>query len=228
MNVIGLIVYIFPVLFALTIHEFSHGYIAYLRGDDTAKMAGRLSLNPMRHLDIFGTIIFPLMLILLRSPFVFGWAKPVPINPYNFKDYKKDTALTAAAGPIANFLSAAVFSIIFNILYKILHFPLDNIITCIIFFTIFVNIILGLFNLIPIPPLDGSKVIGGFMSDKMYFTFQKVEKKGMFILLAIILLSNIFGLNIISRIILIPSLFLLHIITGLSSSEIVNILTSIL
>ncbi len=214
-TIIRIVIFIFPILSALTLHEFSHGYVAYLRGDDTAKRAGRLSLNPIRHLDIFGTIIFPLLLILIGSPFIIGWAKPVPINPYNFKDYKKDTALTAAAGPIANFIAAAVFSIIFNILYNIFHVSDNSIIVLIVFYTIFINIILGLFNLIPIPPLDGSKIIGGFMSDRMYFAFQKLERKGIFILITIILISNFLGLNIIGRVILPPVLFLVNILTGL-------------
>jgi len=197
---------IFPVLFALTIHEFSHGYAAYKLGDDTAKRAGRLTLNPLKHLDPIGTI----MLFIAKI----GWAKPVPINPYNFKNIKRDTALVSLAGPLANFISAIAFSIIFNLLYS--PTASQNIFILIIFYTIFINIALGLFNLIPIPPLDGSKIFGAFLPDRLYYKFQQFERKGMFLFIAIILISNFAGLNIIGGVILPPIRFFVRMLTGVS------------
>jgi len=207
MNIIQqFFILIFPVLFALTIHEFSHGYAAYKLGDDTAKRAGRLTLNPLKHLDPIGTI----MLFIAKI----GWARPVPINPYNFKNFKRDTAIVSFAGPLANFISAIAFSIIFNLLYS--PTASQNIFIMIIFYTIFINIALGLFNLIPIPPLDGSKIFGALLPDRLYFQYQKFERKGMFLFIAIILISNFAGLNIIGGVILPPIRFFVRLLTGVS------------
>jgi len=206
MNIIQqFFILIFPVLFALTIHEFSHGYAAYKLGDDTAKRAGRLTLNPLKHLDPIGTI----MLFIAKI----GWAKPVPINPYNFKNFKRDTAIVSFAGPLANFISAIAFSILFNLFYSPTS---QNIFLIIIFYTIFINIALGLFNLIPIPPLDGSKIFGALLPDRLYFKYQQFERKGMFLFIAIILISNFAGLNIVGSVILPPIRFFVRLLTGVS------------
>jgi len=205
---------IFPILYALTIHEFSHGYAAYKLGDDTAKRAGRLTINPIRHIDPFGTIIFPLMLIITRMPFVFGWARPVPINPYNFRNFKRDTALVSLAGPMANFISAIAFSILFNFLNNTMMQGSQNVFLIILYYTIFINIVLGIFNLIPIPPLDGSKIFAAFLPDKLYFKFQQFERKGMILFLAIIIISSVTGLNIISNVIFPPIKFFMKVLIG--------------
>ncbi|MCK4359306.1 MAG: site-2 protease family protein [Candidatus Cloacimonetes bacterium] len=199
---------IFPILYALTVHEFSHGYIAYRLGDDTAKRAGRLTLNPLKHLDPIGTI----MLFIAHI----GWARPVPINPYNFKNVKKDTAYVALAGPAANFISAVIFSVIFNIFNPTVYMVEKNVFLLILFYTIFINIALGLFNLIPFPPLDGSKILGAFLSDEAYYRYQRFERKGAFILIGIILVSNLMGLNIIGGVIMPPINFFIKLLTGIS------------
>ncbi|MEA3475276.1 MAG: site-2 protease family protein [Candidatus Cloacimonadota bacterium] len=199
---------IFPILYALTVHEFSHGYVAYRLGDDTAKRAGRLTLNPLKHLDPIGTI----MLFIVHI----GWAKPVPINPYNFKNIKRDTAYVALAGPAANFISAIIFSLIFNFFNAHTSASSQNIFIVIIFYTIFINIALGLFNLIPFPPLDGSKILGAFLSDEAYFRYQRFERKGAFILIGIVLVSNLMGLNIIGGVIMPPINFFIKLLTGIS------------
>jgi len=199
---------IFPILYALTVHEFSHGYVAYRLGDDTAKRAGRLTLNPIKHLDPIGTI----MLFIAHI----GWARPVPINPYNFRNIKKDTAYVALAGPVANFISAIIFSVIFNFFNAHTLASSQNIFMVIIFYTIFINIALGLFNLIPFPPLDGSKILGAFLSDEAYFRYQRFERKGAFILIGIILISNLMGLNIIGGVIMPPINFFIKLLTGIS------------
>ncbi|MBS3741793.1 MAG: site-2 protease family protein [Candidatus Cloacimonetes bacterium] len=200
------VILLFPVLFALTIHEFSHGLIAYQLGDDTAYRAGRLTLNPIKHLDPIGT----LMLFIVHI----GWAKPVPINPYNFTDIKKDTAIVSFAGPAANFIAAAVFSLIFRLISPNIYSNNPNIFVMIIFYTIFINIALGFFNLIPLPPLDGSKILGAFLSDEAYYKFQQFEKKGIFIFLGIIIVSRMLNLNIIGNIILPPIRFFVTLFTG--------------
>ncbi|MCK4359825.1 MAG: site-2 protease family protein [Candidatus Cloacimonetes bacterium] len=199
---------IFPILYALTVHEFSHGYMAYLLGDDTAKKAGRLTLNPIKHLDPIGTI----MLFIVKI----GWAKPVPINPYNFRNIKRDTAYVALAGPLANFISAVIFSVIFNIFKPTVFMLEKNVFLLILFYTIFINIALGLFNLIPFPPLDGSKILGAFLSDEAYFRYQRFERKGVLILVIIIIGGNLLGIHIISGIIMPPINFLIRLLTGIS------------
>ena len=209
------------ILMSIIIHEVSHGYAAYLLGDDTAYRAGRLSFNPIKHIDKFGTIFLPLMLLLVtRGGLAFGYAKPVPINPHNFKDYKKDTALTAAAGPASNFIIAIIFSLIFRFIMSKID-PYAPVSQTVIFFvrllqtTIMINLLLGLFNLIPFPPLDGSKVLGAFLSDELYFKYTAQERKGMMIFMTMMLVSYVFKLNIIGSIIFPPLKFIMKILTGI-------------
>lgn len=133
-------------------HEFFHGWTAYQLGDPTAKYAGRLTLNPLKHIDPMGTVIIPLFLLLFAGAFI-GWAKPVPYNPYNLKDQKWGSTKVAFAGPGANFLIALIFSVLFRFL------PITESFFIAISWIIYINIFLGLFNLIPIPPLDGSKLL---------------------------------------------------------------------
>ena len=162
-----LIIFIF--LFSVILHEISHGEMARVLGDPTAEVSGRLSLNPLRHLDPFGSIILPGFLLLLRflSPtkegIIFGWAKPVPINPYNFKNPKKDFAKVAVAGPIANILLALFFSLLIRILPSTSAFFLN--LKDIFSLIVWVNLTLAIFNLVPIPPLDGSHILFAFLPE---------------------------------------------------------------
>jgi Zn-dependent protease len=169
-------------LFSVIIHEISHGSVAYSMGDSTAKDSGRLTLNPLKHLDPFGSVILPLLLLVLsrgQGP-VFGWAKPVPVNPYNFKDQKWGMLKVSIAGPAANFLIAIIFGL------AVRFIPLSQ--SLFIFFSIivFYNFLLGLFNLMPIPPLDGSWILFFFLPR----TWEKVRffltQYSIFILLAFI------------------------------------------
>jgi len=163
-----LIIFIF--LFSVILHEISHGEMARVLGDPTAEVSGRLSLNPLRHLDPFGSIILPGFLLLLRflSPtkegIIFGWAKPVPINPYNFKNPKKDFAKVAVAGPIANILLALFFSLLIRILPSTSAFFLN--LKDVFSLIVWVNLTLAIFNLVPIPPLDGSHILFAFLPDR--------------------------------------------------------------
>jgi len=160
-----LIIFIF--LFSVILHEISHGEMAKLLGDPTAEISGRLSLNPLKHLDPFGSIILPGFLLLLRflSPtkegIIFGWAKPVPINPYNFKNQKIDSAKVAIAGPLANIFLALIFSLLIRILPSTSVFFLN--LKAVSSLIVWVNLTLAIFNLVPIPPLDGSHILFAFL-----------------------------------------------------------------
>ncbi|PID29040.1 MAG: site-2 protease family protein [Candidatus Cloacimonadota bacterium] len=196
-----------PILIiSLSVHELSHGITAYWLGDDTAKRAGRLTLNPLAHIDWLGLIALFIVHI--------GWAKPVPINPYNFKNYKRDTAITAAAGPVSNFIMAVFASLLLRF---ILNYGMSVnvlIFAQILKLTVFYNLALGLFNLIPFPPLDGSKIIGGFLSHRAYAAYTAQEKKGMQIFMIIMMLSWMFHWNLIGSFIDKPLHFLLKLLIG--------------
>lgn len=148
--------FLFPLfMVAVVIHEVSHGWVALQLGDSTAKEAGRLTLNPLKHIDPVGTVILPLFLVLIRAPFVFGWARPVPINILNLRHPKQDMLWVGIAGPLANFLLAIVASLFLKFwggdLSALLGSSLRALIT--------INLVLGTFNLLPVPPLDGSRVL---------------------------------------------------------------------
>jgi Zn-dependent protease len=184
-----------PILVAIILHEVSHGFVAYRLGDPTAKMMGRLTLNPIAHIDLFGTIIMPLLLLVSTGgQLVFGYAKPVPINPYNFKNPKRDMAISAAGGPLMNIFIAFVSVIILkylivpvighassDMLGKIIK-PLVMMMTA----SIQINIVLAVFNLIPIPPLDGGRVLMGFLPDRQAHILGKLEPFGMIIVLVLL------------------------------------------
>ncbi len=189
----------FFIFMSIVIHEISHGYAAYLLGDDTAKRMGRLSLNPLHHVDIFGTIILPIILVMTAG-FAFGYAKPVPINPYNFKNYKKGMGITGAAGPIANFAITFLLAILYVILAKS-GFNQDLRAFEVIKLTMQVNIFLALFNLIPVPPLDGSRIVGAFLSDEAYIKYSKLERYGMYIILGALVVGSLLNISIIGLII---------------------------
>jgi len=156
MQEINFIFAIAVLIMSVVIHEVSHGYTAYALGDSTAKDAGRMSLNPFRHLDLFGSFIIPAITYLLGG-FIFGWAKPVPYNPYNLRNQKWGPALVGAAGPLSNFLVAVVFGLFirYGSTFAFLPASFFQIATLLVF----INLILGIFNLVPIPPLDGSKIL---------------------------------------------------------------------
>lgn len=178
-------------LIALTVHEFSHAYAAYKMGDDTAKNFGRLTLNPIKHIDPIGAIC----MIFLHV----GWAKPVPINMRNFKNPRKGFAITAAAGPLSNLILAFVSALLYLLFYALVRdvrtdsdFVFNLIINTLIFLSVFhsINIGLAIFNLLPIPPLDGSRLLGLVLPEKIYYTILKYEQKIYYGVLAWLLVGD--------------------------------------
>ena len=177
---LNLLILIPVLLISMMFHELAHGWIAYRLGDPTAKNRGRLSLNPIKHLDPLGTAMF--IITYLFSGFVFGWAKPIPVSPYYFKDRQRGMAIVGAAGPITNFILAIIFILILNWI----HPDVDSRWFEVFFLFFQINIVLGLFNLIPIPPLDGSRVLGAFLPRNAYEKWVQVDRYGMFVVFILI------------------------------------------
>jgi Zn-dependent protease len=178
------------VLFAISIHESAHAWMANKFGDPTAKNQGRITLNPIAHIDLIGTIIFPLLLAIAGAP-VFGWAKPVMVNPYNLRDPRRANIFISAAGPGSNIISSFGGIVLFLILRNmgVLSGGAGSgigILVYIFFFFIVINIYLAIFNLIPIPPLDGSGIIEGVLKGEALYNYQKIKPYGFIILLIII------------------------------------------
>lgn len=175
--ILGVVLYFSIAIMSITLHEFSHGIAAQKLGDPTPKDSGRLTLNPIAHIDIFGTIILPILLYqIIGVPF--GYAKPVPINPYYFKNPRRDIMIVGAAGPLSNLAAAAILSLIVKII------PQSDFSTVLVW-AIVANVILAVFNLIPIPPLDGSKVIAALLPSKIYYNYLRLQIYGIILILAL-------------------------------------------
>ena len=177
-------------LFSAIVHEVAHGFVAYKRGDTTARDLGRLTLNPISHIDILGTIIIPLCLMLVGGP-IFGWAKPVPINMIRLKNIKKDMIYVSLAGVTANFVLAAIAGILMALLRNFApQMQVFVSIYIILQYVIVINVVLLIFNLIPIPPLDGSKVVLFLLPKELARKYIKIERYGFWLIL-ILLVTNI-------------------------------------
>lgn len=208
-------------ILSVVIHEVSHGYAANWLGDPTARLAGRLTLNPLPHIDPLGSIIIPGILLLTPAPFLVGWAKPVPYNPYNLRDQKWGEAIVAGAGPAVNLFIALIFSLMIRFGVEFgpqttsAFLPMTGAVsafTALAVIIVFINILLALFNLIPIPPLDGSKILKAVLPHNLAYSYQQFEQVMMqygliAIFLLLILFINILGPLLISGVLAVFSLF---------------------
>jgi Zn-dependent protease len=193
----GLSVAAIPLLLAITFHEISHGWVANKLGDPTARQMGRLTINPIAHIDIFGTIIMPIILFIFsQGSFSFGYAKPVPVNPFNLRNPKRDMALVSVAGPITNIILAALSILLALIAISVspnlpdflsskILAPISHMLS----FSVTINIFLAAFNLIPLPPLDGGRVLIGLLPEGYAYSFSRIEPYGFIILMILIFLG---------------------------------------
>ena len=220
-----------PLLFAMVLHEYAHGWVANRCGDPTAKLQGRLTMNPLAHIDPFGTVILPLLCLLMPGGFLLGWAKPVPIDPRLMHRPRRDMALVAAAGPAMNLVLAIGSALLFAILLSIdptigsnsskseeilppdtWHQMFLQPIAVMSYYSVLINVLLMLFNLLPLPPLDGGRILTSLLPDTAAMALRRVEPYGMFILMGLIILD--------------PQIHVIHTITGTLTHSLTNSILS--
>ena len=216
--------WVLPVLLAITLHEAAHGFVAHCLGDDTASRLGGVTLNPLKHIDAFGTILLPAILLLLRSPFLFGYAKPVPVNFHALHHPRRDMVLVAAAGPATNVLLGALAALSFHLVSYVpagaalwVGQNLKN--------ALIINVVLAVFNMLPLPPLDGGRIVAGLLPNFLAEPFARLEAFGLLILVALLFFLPVLGqqmgvdLNIISHLIGTPIEGLLRFIMWLTGNR---------
>jgi Zn-dependent protease len=207
MDIVITIFSLIVLLFSVIIHELAHGYVANSLGDPTAKYQGRLTLNPLPHLDMFGSVLLPLLLFIAQSPVLVGWAKPVPVNPYNFTDQKWGALKVSLAGPATNLALAVVFGLLMRFLPVAFFITMPGML--IIFsFIVHINIMLAIFNLVPIPPLDGHWILFKFIPYQFENVKVFLNQYGMFLLVFLIFFGGLQWLGAIAE-------YIFHIITGI-------------
>ncbi len=209
--------WILPVLLAITLHEAAHGYAADRLGDDTARRAGRISLNPLRHVDAFGTILLPALLLLTRAPFLFGYAKPVPVSFWRLNHPRRDMVLVAAAGPGMNLLLALGAAFLYHgvewLPARVAPWAAENLRNALL-----INVVLAVFNMLPLPPLDGGRVAVGLLPDALARPLARLEPIGIFLVIGALFLLPGLGdmigvdLNIFQWLVAVPAQWLLNLI----------------
>ncbi len=202
-----LIFQLLVLLFSVMIHEVSHGLAAFKLGDNTAKDQGRLTLNPMKHLDPFGSIVLPIMLFVISGgSFVLGWAKPVPYNPFNLKNPKLGSGIIGAVGPLSNLIVAIVFGIILRLIFPLISIPVFSSLIILLNFVVYINVLLAIFNLVPLPPLDGSGILFALLPNKFHKVQEFLMQYGFWLLIIFIFFGFQFILPVIGSV--------YHLLTG--------------
>ncbi len=195
MQLNDLLLYLPVLLFSVVLHEYAHGWQALKEGDDTAYMLGRLTLNPVPHIDPFGSILLPLMLALFNSPFLIGWAKPVPVNPRKYRVYKAGDIRVSLAGIVVNLALSAIFTILLVAVIRLADMvpsmtPSLEVVARMMQFGILINLVLAFFNLIPIPPLDGSHVLYHLLPPQLGMKYRELSRYGMLILMVLLMVGR--------------------------------------
>ncbi|MFA5043295.1 MAG: site-2 protease family protein [Kiritimatiellia bacterium] len=198
-----ILIQLLALFMAIVPHEVAHGYVAWKLGDPTARRANRLTLNPLAHIDLVGSIILPGMLMIMHSPVLFGWAKPVPFNPWYFRDPRRGIMLVGIAGPIVNFAMAILSALLVRVLGTA-----GGLVTQFLAYFCVINIVLGVFNLIPIPPLDGSRVVTGLLPEEWAGPYMRLERFGFIIIIGLLYLG------VLDRVINPAAVFLFRLLLG--------------
>lgn len=200
MSFVSLIVNFVPIVLAIVLHELAHGYAAYKLGDNTAKIYGRLTLNPLSHVDIFGTVLLPALLYFSQAGFMFGWARPVPVNFANLRHFRLGVIIVAAAGIVTNLALAGIAAVLLKFVGILPPNAVQGITGLFLLNMVVFNIVLAIFNALPIPPLDGSKILFGWINKPWARNYVGAEREGLaaIVLLAFILpaVGNSFGVNL--------------------------------